>query len=116
MENVSDKRLGVLYTQAQALIMPQEEDFGYTALEAQYFGSPVLTYAQSGATETIIEGVTGTTFASQSTPALKDAIEQYAPIAYNMKTKVAAMGPKHVASFNGALFKSKIERHLTQTI
>ncbi len=108
LENVSDERLGTLYTQAQALIMPQEEDFGYTALEAQYFGCPVISYAHSGATETIINGQTGTTFAPQSTPALKDAIEQFTPIAYNIKAQTVAKGPKHVAAFSVLRFKQQL--------
>jgi len=46
---LSDQELGWLYANAQALIMPQEEDFGYTALEAQFFGCPVIAYKKGGA-------------------------------------------------------------------
>src|SRR3989338_4631200 len=59
---LSDQQLGQLYTHAQALIMPQEEDFGYPALEAQFFGCPVISYRKSGASESIIEDRTGIFF------------------------------------------------------
>ncbi|HEX7542753.1 MAG TPA: glycosyltransferase, partial [Patescibacteria group bacterium] len=38
LSKLSDIELGTLYSNAQALIMPQEEDFGYVSLEAQFLG------------------------------------------------------------------------------
>lgn len=111
-ENLTDVQLGTLYSRAQALLMPQEEDFGYTALEAQYFGCPVISYARSGAAETIIEGVTGITFPQPTAASLKDAIEQFTPIAYNMRRKIAAKGSKHLAAFSVSRFKSQLSRYL----
>jgi glycosyltransferase involved in cell wall biosynthesis len=49
MSRVSDEELGKLYTGAKALIMPQEEDFGYVSLESQFFGTPVIALAKGGA-------------------------------------------------------------------
>lgn len=46
----------------QALIIPGEEDFGLTALEAQALGKPVIAYRGGGALETVIEGETGIFF------------------------------------------------------
>jgi len=51
---VSDAQLVSLYQRAQALIYPQEEDFGIIALEAQAAGRPVIAYGRGGATETVI--------------------------------------------------------------
>jgi len=44
LSKLSDQELGVLYSKAEALIMPQEEDFGYVSLEAQFFGCPVIFF------------------------------------------------------------------------
>lgn len=112
MKNVSDERLGTIYSQAQALIMPQEEDFGYTALEAQYFSCPVISYINSGATETLIDGQTGIFFNNQTKESLKDAIEQFTPMSYNRRTKNSAKSPKINAAFSVTRFKQQIARYL----
>ncbi len=65
LSKLSDVELGSFYTNAQALIMPQEEDFGYVSLEAQFFGCPVIAYKRGGATETVIDGKTGIFFNRQ---------------------------------------------------
>ncbi len=51
-----------LYANAQALIVPGEEDFCLTALEAMACGTPVVSLRAGGPLETIIEGETGTFF------------------------------------------------------
>ena len=43
-------------------ILPGEEDFGITALEAQACGTPVVAYGRGGARETVIDGKTGLFF------------------------------------------------------
>ena len=48
--------------QAKAFIFAAEEDFGITPLEAQACGTPVLAYGRGGASETVIDGVTGIHF------------------------------------------------------
>jgi glycosyltransferase involved in cell wall biosynthesis len=73
---VSDHELRTLYRKGKALIMPQIEDFGLVALEAQGCGMPVLAYAEGGSTETILEGLTGHLFAEQSSEALAAGLEE----------------------------------------
>ncbi len=51
--NVSEEKLRGYYQNAKAFIMPQIEDFGISALEAQACGTPVIYLNQGGATETI---------------------------------------------------------------
>src|SRR3989344_7529142 len=89
LENLTDSELANLYIHAQALIMPQEEDFGYVALEAQFFGCPVITYAQGGACETVKDGVTGVLFSKQEKTALHHAIARFHTLAYNLKSNLA---------------------------
>jgi len=82
-KNLSEVELGYLYKHAQALIMPQNEDFGYISLEAQFFGCPVVSYKNSGAAETIINKKTGILFNQQSIKSLSNAIERLKYIPYN---------------------------------
>ena len=42
------------YRNCKAFIMPQEEDFGLTPLEAMSFGKPVLALRKGGALETVV--------------------------------------------------------------
>ena len=89
IQDVTDQELGVLYSQAQALIMPQEEDFGYVALEAQFFGCPVIAYGVGGACETIIDGKTGLLFYNQSVDALSDAVADFDHNKYNLEDQAS---------------------------
>ena len=65
---------------AKAFIFAAEEDFGITPLEAQACGTPVLAFARGGASETVIDGVTGLHFAEQTTTAICDAVERFEAI------------------------------------
>ncbi|MBN1325621.1 glycosyltransferase [Candidatus Falkowbacteria bacterium] len=66
-----------------ALIHPQEEDFGLTAIEAMASGRPVIAYGRGGALETVIDGKTGKLFDEQSWEALIDTIIKFKPNEYN---------------------------------
>ncbi len=87
IHNATDTQLAKYYSNAQALIMPQEEDFGYVSLEAQFFGCPVITYNKGGACETVIEGKTGTFFNMQSANAIRDAVAHFKRDKYNLKDR-----------------------------
>jgi len=84
IQHATDAELGQLYADAQALIMPQEEDFGYVALEAQFFGCPVIAYERGGAVETVVKGKTGLFFSQQSSQSLGDAVAQFERRKYNL--------------------------------
>ncbi len=71
---VSDDKLRELYTGCKAFLFPGEEDFGITPLEAMACGTPVIAYGSGGATETIVDGVTGLLFEPQTVDGLCDAI------------------------------------------
>lgn len=75
-QHLSDEQLQQAYFSSKALLLPAEEDFGITALEAQAFGKPVVVYQQSGAAEVVQEKVSGIHFSSQTKKALSLAISQ----------------------------------------
>jgi glycosyltransferase involved in cell wall biosynthesis len=56
---VSDEVLADLYARCLALIVPNVEEFGIAAVEAQAAGRPVLAPETGGAQETVIDGETG---------------------------------------------------------
>jgi glycosyltransferase involved in cell wall biosynthesis len=56
---VSDAQLAELYAHAAALIVPNVEEFGIVAVEAQAAGRPVVALDAGGARETVIPGRTG---------------------------------------------------------
>ena len=59
---VSDTELSALYARARALVIPNAEEFGITAVEAQAAGRPVIAARAGGVLETVREGVTGVFF------------------------------------------------------
>ena len=50
---VSDAELRELYARCRAFLMPGEEDFGMTPVEALASGKPVIALAHGGALETV---------------------------------------------------------------
>lgn len=75
--NIDEHQLVFLYQNCLALIHPQEEDFGLSALEAQACGRGVIAYQKGGALETIINKKTGIFFTENSVDSLISAIEKY---------------------------------------
>ena len=56
---VGDEQLGRLYAEAAALVVPNVEEFGIAAVEAQAAGRPVIAVDAGGARETVEHGRTG---------------------------------------------------------
>lgn len=77
----SDEEIDKLYKYCKAFIMPQEEDFGMTAIEAMLRGKPVLALKRGGATEYILPGLNGEFFDDPVPEVLADGVrrlnEQY---------------------------------------
>lgn len=53
---VPEASLRQLYSRCRALLMPGEEDFGLTAVEALASGKPVIAYGRGGALESVPRG------------------------------------------------------------
>lgn len=112
LKDLSDEELGQLYMHAEALIMPQEEDFGYVALEAQFFGCPVIAFNAGGAQETVIDGKTGILFEKQDLNSLRHALERFHTISYNLRTSTQISGPENVQRFEKSKFENKCKEIL----
>lgn len=108
---VSDKKLLEEYQKAKALIFPQEEDFGLVALEAQAMGVPVIAYKKGGAVETVIDGITGVFFSSQTSKSLKNAIESFERIIFDRKVL-----RKNAERFSKVRFKKEFVKTIRELL
>ena len=83
---ITDDERARLYANALAFIHPQEEDFGITAVESMAAGRPVIAFKKGGATETVIDGITGLFFEEQSWETLADTILHFDEKKFNPNT------------------------------
>lgn len=74
---MQEDELRTYYNGAEAVIFPQEEDFGLVAAEAQACGTPVIAFAQGGAREIVSDGVTGILFHHQTADDLIMAVKKF---------------------------------------
>lgn len=102
---VPDEKLPYYYRNCRAFIMPQEEDFGLTPLEAMSYGKPVLALRKGGAVETIIEGKTGEFFDDPIPEALADGVRRLNENYSNYDSKVITT---QAQKFSSQKFKNDI--------
>lgn len=106
---VSDDELSEIYSKARALIMPQEEDFGIVSVESQSLGTPVIAYGKGGARDTVVNGVTGILFESQTVWSLVQAVKKFDRMSFN-KAKLKANAKK----FSKKIFKKQLQGSLVR--
>lgn len=104
---VSAQELADLYAGAKAFIHPQEEDFGITPVESMACGRPVIAYRKGGATETVVEGLSGEFFDEQSWEELADHMIRFDESRYNPEAIRA-----HAERFSRERFKREIEAYV----
>ncbi len=106
---VPDEQLKKLYSECEALIFPQLEDFGIIPLEAMASGRPVIAFEKGGALETVVEKETGTFFKKQDPTHLKGAVEKF------LKDK-KKFDPKkireHALKFDEESFEKSLSKYL----
>lgn len=105
---VSDARRRTLFAEAQALINPQEEDFGITAVEALASGTPVIAYGVGGAAEILGDGF-GVLFTPQTEAALTAALRQYDRAAFDPQALRT-----HATAFSETRFAEEVRSVVSQ--
>lgn len=80
---LEDAELVALMQTCQAAIFPSRDDFGLVPVEVMACGRPVLAYADGGALHTVVPGVSGAFFASQTPESIVAAVEGFDPAAYD---------------------------------
>jgi glycosyltransferase involved in cell wall biosynthesis len=100
---VCDQRLAELYAGALALVVPNVEEFGIAAVEAQAAGRPVIGVDAGGTQETVIPGLTGVLVPPDGADSLAEVM---------MTADFAAFDPNqirtHALEFSAARFKERI--------
>jgi glycosyltransferase involved in cell wall biosynthesis len=99
------------YARCRALIFPGEEDFGIVPVEAMASGRPVIAYGRGGATETVIEGVTGTFFETQTVEAIEAAVERLSAMSLDPPAIAA-----HARRFSADEFARRTKRFINDCL
>lgn len=73
---LEDAAITDLMENCRALVLPGDEDFGITPVEALAAGKPVVAFAAGGALETLEDGFTGAMFHEPSADALLAALRR----------------------------------------
>jgi glycosyltransferase involved in cell wall biosynthesis len=108
---VSDQEVRELYARSEAFVMPGEEDFGITAVEALASGKPVIALGRGGALETVplADPVGGMLFSEATDDALGEAINQWE----RRETEIdPAALQAYAAKFSEAEFVRKMQAQL----
>ncbi len=111
----TDQKVAQYFQNCRAFIFPGEDDFGIAPVEAMSYGKPVLAYRRGGATETVIEGVTGEFFDDLAVESLSDGIRRIL-----LKLEKAEYSPlvisKRAESFSREKFEKGIKEFVIKTV
>lgn len=99
-----DPELVKYYSECRAFVLPGEEDFGLTPVEAQACGRPVVAYRAGGALESVVEGVTGIFFDMQEKNSLIEAVKKFNMMSFD-KEKIR----ENALKFDKGVFKKRIK-------
>lgn len=104
---VSDKELARYFSRCRALIFPQEEDFGITAMEAMASGTPLIAYRGGDIPEHMEEGRTGLLFDRQTPENIISAVKKFKDSDYD-----PSYLRERILKFDKSLFKAKIKNYI----
>jgi len=101
---LSDAELAEAYGTAQALVVPGEEDWGLTVVEANACGCPVVAAARGGSIESVVDGVTGILYNPDEPAACERALQSL-----EAGTFLPARLRAQAERFSFSRFKSEVE-------
>jgi glycosyltransferase involved in cell wall biosynthesis len=93
------------YAKCRALVFTAEEDFGIVPVEVMASGRPVLAYGAGGALETVVPGVTGMFFESQTVEGLIEGVQRLEIWLPHFDPSAAIA---HAAGFSEQCFRSNL--------
>jgi glycosyltransferase involved in cell wall biosynthesis len=102
--HVSDEVLEEEFASANALIFPNVDDFGITAIEGLASGTPLIAYKAGGALDYVIPGRTGEFFDESTPESLGKALQAFKPDRYSSAA---------IAVFARRFSAEQFRRHMT---
>jgi len=109
----SDEAVRQYFQSCAAFIFPGEDDFGIAPVEAMSFSKPVLAYRKGGATETILEGITGEFFDDPATESLADGIRR---LRLNLNNYSPLVIKKRAEKFSQERFEREIKEFVIEVV
>jgi glycosyltransferase involved in cell wall biosynthesis len=117
---ISDEALAELYSRCRALIYPQEEDFGITAVEAQATGASVIAFGIGGAADTVVpinvphsSPPTGVWFDQPTPQSLIDAVRRFESMQDHFDPKAIR---SHAERFSAERFRRQMSTAVEATL
>lgn len=108
---MDNKKLKSLMQGAKAFVFAAEEDFGITVVEAMACGTPVIAFNKGGTAETVIHGVTGILFDSQTPESIKNAVARFEETVDKFNSLVMT---QHSKKFSRAVFEKSMKEYVEQ--
>lgn len=105
----TDTEKAQLYSGARASLSPGVEDFGISALEALFYGTPIILSQESGAAENITDMTHGVFIHTQSKSAIIEAIKQMQNTSFDSKIL-----RKKAAEYGEDVFIRKVHNIVSQ--
>jgi glycosyltransferase involved in cell wall biosynthesis len=99
------------YSECRALIFPGEEDFGMVPVEAMASGRPVIAFAQGGATETVVDQLTGLFFNEQQIDSIVSAVASSEKMTFD---PIAIA--EHARQFDKRRFTERMSAHIEELL
>jgi glycosyltransferase involved in cell wall biosynthesis len=109
--SVSDEELASLYSRCAALIVPNVEEFGIAAVEAQAAGRPVVAVGRGGVRETVLDGRTGVLVDAEDAAALAEPL-RYQDFGRFDPAAIRANAERFSAEAFRQALKASVDRHL----
>jgi glycosyltransferase involved in cell wall biosynthesis len=105
--HISDGELRELYATCRALVIPAEEDFGMTAVEALASGKPVIALARGGVLESVPtrDPVAGVFYAMDTDEGLAAAVAKYEALEPRFRYRELQ---SYAARFSTAVFEQRM--------
>lgn len=101
---VNDAQMRPLYRDCRGFILPAEEDFGITPLEAMAAGRPVIALGRGGVLDTVIPGLTGVFFAEQTVDCLAETLAGFDARHFNPR-----LIRHHAEGFDNSVFRQRLK-------
>lgn len=110
--HVSDEERTHLFAQARMVIVAALEDYGLVPIEANYSGTPVVSFGAGGVLDTQLPGVTGIFFKRQTPDSLQTAMLE----SQNYEWDYHRIHRHAIENFTEAAFFQKLNAFLNATV